>query len=54
MDEETVVPSESLSDIVLDQLNMLLVFVARPVVQRQLLAIAIILLIALALPEGLR
>ncbi len=54
MDEETIVPGESLSDIMLDQLNMMLVFIARPVVQRQIIAIAVILLVALLVPEGLR
>ncbi len=54
MDEEIIVPSESIADILLNQLNMLLAFVARPVIQQQILAITVIILIALIVPEGVR
>lgn len=46
MDEEPLGPSESIADILLNQLNMLLAFVERPVIQRQILVIAGIVLIA--------
>ena len=49
MDEELIGPSESIADILLNQLNMLLAFVERPVIQRQILVIAGIVLIALLL-----
>ena len=52
MDEEIIGQSEILGDIVLGQLNTLLVFLARPVVQRQIMAIIIIVLVALLVPQG--
>ena len=54
MDENIIVPSESLADIITNQLNMMLAFLDRPVVQQQILAIAGIILIALLLPEVVR
>ncbi len=54
MDEEPIGPSESIADILLNQLNMLLAFVERPVMQRQILVIAVIILIALLVPAGVR
>lgn len=54
MNPELIGPSESIVDIVLNELNMLLAFVERPVMQRQILVIAVIFLIALLLPEGVR
>ena len=54
MDEETIGPSESIADILLNQLNMLLAFVERPVMQRQILVIAVIILIALLVPGAVR
>ena len=54
MDENIIVPSKSLADIITNQLNMMLAFLDRPVVQQQILAIAGIILIALLLPEVVR
>ena len=54
MDENIIVPGESLADIITNQLNMMLAFLDRPVVQQQILAIAGIILIALLLPEVVR
>ncbi|MCB0197506.1 MAG: mechanosensitive ion channel [Anaerolineae bacterium] len=54
MDENIIIPGESLADIITNQLNMMLAFLDRPVVQQQILAIAGIIIIAMLLPEGVR
>lgn len=54
MDEGIIGPSESIADILSDQLNMTLAFVERPVIQRQILVIAVIFLTALLVPAGVR
>ena len=54
MDEEIIGQGEILVDIVLDQINTLLIFLARPVVQRQIMAIIIIVLVAFLVPRGVK
>jgi potassium efflux system protein len=53
MDNERT-QSETLFELVQDQIDIFLVMLVRPVVQRQILAIILILIIAWLIPEGLR
>ena len=54
MDEETIVRSDSLIKILRDQLSTVLAQISRPVVQWQIMAIIMILVVAWLLPEGVR
>jgi small-conductance mechanosensitive channel len=54
MEDEGVIQSGSVLDLLADQLEVTLAMLSRPVVQRQVLAVLLILLISWALPEGIR
>jgi len=54
MDSENVNQASSLIELLRDQLEILLAVIVRPVVQRQILAVLLIILIAWLAPEGIR
>lgn len=54
MDNDGVVQAESVVDFISNQIDFLLEILSRPVVQRQILAVLLILLITWLLPEGIR
>ena len=54
MDRESVSQTETLWELLRDQLNILLSMIPRPVVQQQIITLLFILLVSWLLPEGLR
>ena len=54
MTEEPIVPGQPLGEILLDQINTLLAMASRSVVQRQILVVGLILVVAWLLPESIR
>jgi len=54
MDNEGLVESGSVVDLLANQLEMLLAIMLRPAVQRQILTVLLILVLTWALPEGVR
>jgi small-conductance mechanosensitive channel len=54
MENDSMEPRASALDLVRDQLDILLAMIMRPVVQWQLLAVFIILIVSWLLPEGIR
>ncbi len=54
MEDEGLVQSDSVADVLASQLEVLLAMLSRPVVQRQILAGLLILFVSWALPEAWR
>lgn len=54
MENEGINQSESLLELIESQIDILLAMILRPVVQQQILAVFVILVVAWALPEGFR